>query len=137
MIPRPDQALLQLAARLGSSLASELQTSYAASEAGLMSMLLMALAGEAAHGVERRMADGRALKELFAEARHAPGAERRQSFRASEPASFDHQAVSDWLDGGLELLIDLHGWAEREDQGLNKQIWDFLVDHTERHRLNF
>ena len=37
---------------------------------------------------------------------------------------------------GLRLLIALHAWAEESDEALNARIWDFLVRHTERHRLD-
>lgn len=137
MIPQPDKALLDLAGRLTAGLAPAISTVYGVADAGMISMLMMALAKEAGSGVERRMADGRDLAEVFATADHAPGAEARAAFSSSEPASLSHSDVSAWLDQGLALLIDLHAWAEREDTDLDARIWGFLHRHTERHRLDF
>jgi hypothetical protein len=137
VIPRPDSALMDLAARIGSTIAPAMPTSYGAADAGIISMLMMALAREAASGVERRMADGRELKALFEEAVHAPDADRRNAYQTGEPASVSHADVSEWLDQGLELLIELHAWAELHDEDLNAGIWDFLERHTERHKLDF
>ena len=46
-----------------------------------------------------------------------------------------HQTVSDWLDEGLGLLIELQTWAEIHDPALDARVWDFLAEHTERHKL--
>jgi hypothetical protein len=137
MIPHPDRALTDLAARIGGSLLPALTTGYGMADAGMISMLLHALALEAREGIARRMTDGRELAELFAEpaAASAPGAEDRAAFAVSGPESLTHDDVSAWLDGGLTLLIDLHAWAESEDPALNESIWAFLDRHSERHRL--
>ena len=65
MIPRPDQALADLAGRIGGTLLPALSTGYGMADAGMISMLLTALAAEASEGIERRMADGRDVAELF------------------------------------------------------------------------
>ena len=38
-------------------------------------------------------------------------------------------------DEGMRLLIELHAWAETADEGLNLRIWEFLSEHTERHKF--
>jgi hypothetical protein len=137
MIPHPDRALTDLATRIGGTLLPALSTGYGMADAGMIAMLLQALALEAREGIERRMTDGRELKEIFASppAQKAPGVEDRAAFVASEPESFSHDDVSAWLDGGLTLLIDLHAWAESDHPVLNRAIWEFLDRHSERHRL--
>jgi hypothetical protein len=135
VIPQPDRALFDLATRVATSLTPAVSTVYGMADAGMISMLMMALAKEAGSGVERRAADGRELAALFASAEHAPDAEARADFAAGKPASLTHADVSAWLDEGLALLIDLHAWAEQEDAELDARIWDFLYRHTERHKL--
>lgn len=136
MIPRPDQALVDLAARLATGIVPTIPTAYGIADAGMISMLMMALAREVGDGIARRLADGDELADLFAGATHAPGAKDRGAFVASEPASLTHADVSAWLDRGLALLIDLHAWSEREDADLDARIWAFLHRHTERHKLD-
>ncbi len=133
MIPRPRQALADLAGRLGSRIAPTVSDPYAAVDSGLVAMLMTMLAEELEAGVARRLADGDALKALFETAEAAPDAAARAAFVASVPVSFSLTEVSAWLDGGMALLIDLHEWAEANDEAMDRQIWAFLADHTARH----
>ncbi len=136
MIPRPGQAITDLAGRLGGRIAPELTDPYAAVDAGLISMLLTMLAAEAGNGVERRMQDADELKTLFVDAGHAPGADARAAFCESAPTTLALEPVNAWLGEGMRLLIDLHAWAEQEDDALNQAIWDWLARHTDRHRFD-
>lgn len=136
MIPQPDRALVDLATRLATRVVPTIPTAYGSADAGMISMLMTALARELGEGIARRLADGSELADLFASAAHAPAAEDRAAFAASEPPSLTHAEVSAWLDRGLALLIDLHAWAEREDADLDNRIWAFLHRHTERHKLD-
>lgn len=136
MIPRPHQALQDLAGRIGGRLLPELTDPYAIADTGMVTMLLAMLARELESGVARRLEDGSDLADLFAQGRHAPGADAREAFAASRPASLCLTDVNTWLDVGLTLLIDLHAWAESEDPDLDQQIWAWLVRHTDRHRFD-
>ena len=136
MIPRPEQAIVDLAGRIGNRIVPELPDPYAAVDAGLISMLLTMLAAEAGSGVDRRMQDAEELKALFATAEAAPGFCSRARFLSSSPASMALIQVNDWLGEGLRLLIDLHAWAEDHDEALNQAIWDWLARHTDRHRFD-
>ena len=137
MIPRARQALNDLAGRLGSRVIPELSDPYAQADTGLISLLLSLLGEELENGVANRLADGAALKTLFADSpESAPGAEQRADFCASEPSALTLTAVTDWLDQGLERLIELHAWAEEADEDLNRRIWAFLAEHTERHKFD-
>ena len=137
MIPRARQALNDLAGRLGSRVIPELGDPFTQADTGLISLLLSLLGEELEQGVANRIADGEALKVLFADApEDAPGADRRAAFSASEPDALTLSAVTAWLDQGLELLIELHAWAEGVDDALDRRIWAFLVEHTERHKFD-
>ena len=136
MIPRPHQAIVDLAGRIGTRTVPEIRDPYAAVDAGLISMLLTMLAAEAGSGVERRMQDAGELKTLFTEAPAAPDAAARQAFMESSPATLSLAHVTAWLGEGLNLLIDLHAWAEDHDEALNQAIWDWLARHTDRHRFD-
>ncbi len=136
MIPRPEQALLDLAGRLGSRVLPELTDPYTIADTGIITMLLGMLAKELASGTARRLEDGEDIRVLFEAATHAPGADDRAAFSASRPADLTLSEVNTWLDRGLSLLTDLHAWAEDEDAALDRAIWDWLGRHTERHRFD-
>ena len=136
MIPRPHQALLDLAGRIGGRILPELEDLYAISDAGMITLLLGMLSKELDSGVARRLEDGDNLRAVFASATHAPGAEARAAFAASRPERLTLTDVNAWLDRGLELLIDLHAWAEAEDPALDAAIWAWLARHADRHRFD-
>lgn len=137
MIPRAREALNDLAGRLGSRVIPELTDPFTQADTGLVSLLMSLLGAELEQGVANRLADGEGLKTIFSEApAAAPDANAREAFIASQPAALTLSAVTDWLDQGLALLIDLHVWAEQADDDLNRRIWSFLVEHTERHKFD-
>jgi hypothetical protein len=136
VIPRPEQALLDLAGRIGGRILPELTDPYAIADTGMITMLLAMLARELESGVARRLEDGEALRTLFAGAAHAPGAAERSAFAGSDPEGLSLTEVNAWLDVGLGLVIELHAWAEAEDPALDRAIWDWLAAHAERHRFD-
>lgn len=137
MIPRLSQGLADLAAKLATAIAPETNSRFAMANTGMISMLLMALAQDADRAVANRMADIDDLKALFdSGAREAGGEDARAGFIARQPASLRISDIDALHADGLRLLIELHAWAEANDDDLNRQIWDFLLRHTERHRLD-
>jgi hypothetical protein len=136
LIPEPGQALTHLAGKIAMIVAPSIPTTYGATDAGLISMLLTMLAAEAELGIERRQQDAQGIKDIFESASQAPDPDDRARFIASEPATLSHPDVSTWLDQGLGLLIELHAWAEVEDPALNEKIWLFLYEHTERYKID-
>ena len=137
MIPNARAALNDLAGRLGSRVIPELTDPFTQADTGLVSLLMSLLGEELEHGVANRLADGEGLKQVFSEApATAPGRREREAFAASQPADMTLSTVTDWLDQGLALLIDLHAWAETDDDELNQRIWAFLVEHTDRHKFD-
>ena len=138
MIPRSHQAINDLAARLGTRVIPELSDPFSQADTGLISLLMSLLGEELEKGVANRMADAQALKTVFASApAAAPGVTERTAFIDSQPDTLTLTGVTDWLDRGLALLIELHAWAEDADDALNHRIWSFLAEHTDRHKFDF
>lgn len=138
MIPRAHQAINDLAARLGARVIPELRDPFSQADTGLISLLMSLLGEELEKGVATRMADAESLKALFADTpAAAPGAAERSAFIASQPDALTLTGVTDWLDRGFALLVRLHAWAEEADEALNRRIWSFLAEHTERHKFDF
>jgi len=118
VIPRPHQALVDLAGRIGGRILPELTDPYAIADTGMVTMLLGMLARELESGVARRLADGQELATLFADANHAPGAEARAAFAASRPASLTLIDLHAWLYSRLELVIELQASPQRGELAL-------------------
>jgi GAF domain-containing protein len=140
MIPRLSQGLADLAGKLATAIAPETTSRFAMANTGMISMLLMALAQDAERAVDSRIIDIDEMKDLFAAAGDEAGSleERRAraGFCARQPASLRLGDVDALHADGLTLLIGLHAWAEQHDDDLDHRIWDFLLNHTERHRLD-
>lgn len=140
MIPRMSQGLADLAGKLATGIAPETTSGFAMANTGMIAMLLNALAQEAERAVASRMTDITEMKDLFeTAAAGAPDpsqAQARQDFLARQPASLTLSDVEALHAEGLDLLISLHAWAEDADADLNRRIWDFLLRHTERHRID-
>ena len=139
MIPAPAQSLADLAGKLATAIAPETTSRFAMANTGMISMLLMALAQDAERAVASRMDDIEEMKSLFAAAEQTAaevdGAAARQAFQQRQPATLRLTDIEVVHAEGLTLLIALHGWAEEADPALNRQIWDFLLRHSERHKL--
>jgi len=140
MIPSPSKALADLAVKLAQSIAPETNSTYAMANTGLISMLLLAMAQDHERAAANRLADIDDLKRIFSATASirpdAPGAAARVAFTAGAPAGMRISQLDAFHAEGFEALIDLHGWAELNDTGLNQQIWDFLFAHTERNRFD-
>jgi hypothetical protein len=140
VITRLPQGLADLASKLATDIAPETSSRYAMANTGLVAMLLSALAQDAERAVATRMTDIDEIKALFRSV--PPGAAdpvqaaARADFCAREPMSLKLSDVEALHGEGLRLLVALHAWAEESDESLNGRIWDFLVRHTERHRLD-
>ena len=111
MIPAPDKALTDLAVKLATSLMPEIGSAYGAANAGMLSMLLMALAQDYDRAVANRYADIEQLRGLFSAANNPPMAKRLNEFSSSQPISMALSDVSAWHGAGMTLLIELHAWA--------------------------
>ena len=90
MIPRPQQALNDLAMKLMLSIAPQTQSTYAATSAGMIGMLMQCLAQDFDRAAAVRVADLDEMAALFRTAPSATPAELRnalQQFLAGAPAS--------------------------------------------------
>jgi hypothetical protein len=140
LITRLSQGLADLGAKLARSIAPETTSRFAMANTSLIAMLLAAASQEAERAVASRMTDIEEMKALFASVQ--PGAAEpvqaaaRAAFCARQPMSLKLTHVEALHREGLRLLIALHAWAEESDEALDLRIWDFLVRHTERHRLD-
>jgi hypothetical protein len=138
VIPRPSQGLAALAAKLAAAIAPETTSRFAMANTGMISMLMLALAQDAERAVANRMADIDDMKALFAAATGADRerAEARAAFCSRQPNSLRIADLDVLHAEGLTLLIALHAWAEAHDADLDRRLWDFLLRHTERNRLD-
>ncbi|MFW6094353.1 MAG: hypothetical protein ACODAC_10300 [Pseudomonadota bacterium] len=137
MIPAPSQGLADLAMKLATAVAPETASRFAMANTGMISALLGALAGEMEAGVAHRMADIEEMKALLTAAPEGAGddPQARAAFVAKQPDSLSLSDVNALHAEGLTLLVELHAWAEQADATLNTRIWEFLLNHTERHRI--
>lgn len=139
MIPRLPQGIADLALKLATGIAPETGSRFAMANTTMIAMLLGAAATEAERAVAVRMTDIDEMQALFAgltDEADAPAAAARQAFRQRTPVSLHLSDVDALHAEGLKLLISLHAWAEAHDPALDRQIWDFLGRHTDRHRID-
>lgn len=139
MIPRLSQGLADLAAKLARDMAPEAGSRYAMANTGLVSMLLGALAIDAERAVDARMTDIEEIKALLRSAPEQADPARRAAtaaFLERDPRSLRLTDVDALHAEALIWLIELHAWAEDHDADLDAGVWQFLVRHSERHRLD-
>jgi hypothetical protein len=137
MIPRPQQALTDLAMKLMVSIAPETQSSYAASNAGMIAMLMTCLAQEFDRAAAVRTQDLDELATLFT---NLPvGVDDTLTadigvFLRGSPQSLRIEHLNARHAEAMELLIRLHTWAEEHRaMELDRAIWSFLRRHADRH----
>jgi hypothetical protein len=140
MIPKPAQALADLALKLATGIAPETASAYAQANTGMISALLLALAQDSERAAANRLDDIADMKRLFSDATGlypgAPGGAARDAFCADQPAGYRISELDAFHARGMLALIDLHAWSERHAPPLAQQIWDFLRAHTERNRFD-
>ena len=136
MIPHPGETLTHIAMRLAMRIAPELTDNFNQADAGLLSGLLIAMAQDYERAADNRVRDIEAMREVFAAApAAAPGADERAAFTTRQPASYHLNDLNQLHAAGFNLLIDLHTWAELNDDALNLCIWRLLREHCERNKF--
>ncbi len=137
MIPRPQQALTDLAMKLMLSIAPDTQSAYAASNAGLIAMLMQCLAQDFDRAAFVRTQDIDELTALFESLRDVPPENLNQrivEFLHGSAQSLRIEHLNARHADGMALLIDLHAWAEtHRAEELDREIWRFLTRHADRH----
>jgi hypothetical protein len=140
MIPKPGQALTDLALKLATSIAPETSSVYAQANTGMISALLLALAQDGERAAANRLDDIADMKRLFSITAglypEATGADTRARFCASSPAGYRISELDAFHAEGMRALIELHAWSEHHAPDVSGQIWDFLRTHTERNRFD-
>ena len=137
MIPRPQQALNDLAMKLIGSVAPQTQSTYAASNAGMIAMLMQCLAQEFDRAAAVRTQDIDELIALFQSLRDVPPeslTSRVGTFSRGSAESLRIEHLNVRHAQGMVLLIELHAWAEtHRAEELDREIWSFLTRHADRH----
>lgn len=137
MIPRPQQALNDLALKLMLSVAPQTQSVYAASNAGMIAMLMQCLAQEFDRAAAVRTQDIDELIALFESLRDVPPeslTSRLSAFSRGSAESLRIEHLNVRHAQGMALLIELHAWAEtHRAEELEREIWSFLTRHADRH----
>ena len=145
MITTPGKALGDLAAKLAMSVATETSSAYVMANAGMIAVLLQALGQDSERAVANRLEDISEIKAiftLFAERQperknEAPSRRARESFLKRTPPTLHLSDVMTLHAEGLNLLIELHAWADVNDAQLSQSIWSFLLNHTERDKFEW
>ena len=137
MIPRPQQALADLAMKLMMSVAPETQSAFVASNAGMIAMLMQCLAQDYDRAALVRTQDIDELTALFESLRDVPPenlGSRIAAFLHGSAESLRIEHLNARHAQGMELLIELHAWAEtHRAEELDREIWSFLTRHADRH----
>ena len=138
MIPRHGHSLRDIAIKLAMSIAPETTSVYAASNAGMMSMLLQCLAQDFDRAAESRSRDIAEMKEIFERAiAGALGIElagRLRAFLTMQPKSLSLTDLDALSAEGQNTLIALQTWAEdNAATELEQEVWEFLERFADRH----
>ena len=136
MITTPGKALGDLAMKLALSIAPETSSAYVMANVGMIALLLQALGQDSERAVANRLADIAEIKALFSE-EGVPSTNARETFLNREPQSLSLSDVMTHHAEGLNLLIELHAWAEANNPKLDQSIWSFLLNHTERDKFDW
>ena len=119
------------------SIAPETQSSYAASNAGIMAVLMQCLAQDFDRAAAVRTEDLDELTKLFTDLPATLDSELAQSiatFLRGSAQSLRIEHLNARHSDGMELLILLHTWAEQHHAvELDRAIWGFLARHADRH----
>ena len=141
MITTPGKALGDLAMKLAMSVAPETSSAYVMANAGMIAVLLQAIGQDSERAVANRLQDIAEIKVLFTLITdmedEAPNPGAREAFLERVPPSMHLSDVTMVHAEGLNLLIELHAWAEANNAELNQSIWTFLLNHTERDKFEW
>ena len=130
MIPRPQQAIADLAIRLAMRVAPNTTDTFSAADAGLIAQLMLTVSQEFERSIDSRMSDIADMKTLLADRPQGEG------YQDMQPASLSLTDVNAVHDEGMRRVIALHAWAEQHDEALNTEIWQYLRRHSERHKFD-
>ena len=144
MIPFPAKTLTDLAVRIVTDIAPATSNNFAQADSGLITGLLLTIAQDYERAVHSPMADIDEIKALCGELLELPEAEREgfnelaacRALQEAQPASLMLSDVTALHAQALNLLIDIHSWAELHHESMNLKVWQLLRRHSERHKFD-
>lgn len=144
MIPYPGKTLTDLAVRIATDIAPATSSNFAQADSGLISGLLLSMAQDYERAVFNPMTDIDEIKTLCRQVLDLPEAERAQfdalngceDFLNAEPTSLMLGDVTALHARALDLLIQIHTWAELHHAEINLAVWQLLRRHSERHKFD-
>lgn len=142
MIPDPSSNLGLLADRILTLVLPDLKSEYMMADTAMVGMLLAAMQGEMASGIEHRMTDINGMKVLFGQALgQVDDAKLKSELELSrdlEPESLTMADVNILHDQLTRQLIELHEYVGRKGgcQQLDADIWRYLEENAGRYVLD-
>ncbi len=145
MRPEADAGLGYIAQRLATHIMPALGTEFDVADAGMIAMLLGAVAREYDRAAEIRCQDIEEMRGLFIDASDALGHEalaaRLRSTATRQPESLHISAINRVHDEFSALLIELHARIEDDladvyAKPLNRRIWQYYRNTAARHSFD-
>lgn len=141
MIPDPSANLGLLANRILTLVLPDLKSEYMMADTAMVGMLLAAMQGEMASGIEHRMTDISSMKALFGQALgQVDDAKLKSELELSRdlaPKSLTMADVNILHDQLTRQLIELHEYVgQKGNQRLDADIWRYLEEHAGRYVLD-
>lgn len=144
MIPHARKAVSFLAQRLLTHVLPDQRTAFGAADVAFLNLAFEMLGQDLERGVHARMEDIREMRALFASARKlAPPdalAAPLSQAETREPSDLRLEPLDEVHAQHSRALIELHAWVETlggpEAARLDREIWQYLERHAERHRYD-
>jgi len=144
MIPFPGRTLADLAMRIATDIAPATTSNFAQADSGLITGLLLGMAQDYERAVFNPMQDIDEIKTLCRHIIDLPeearagfeGLSACEDFVNAEPASLMLSDVTALHAQALDLLIQIHSWAELHHAEVNLAVWQLLRRHSERHKFD-
>jgi len=144
MIPYPSNTLADLAMRVARDIAPTTNNPFSQADSALVAGLLLSMAQDYERSIYNPMTDIDEIKQLckdILEAQstaqhHFPGVSQCEAFLDRVPSSLRLADVIELHASALQLLEDIHIWAEQHDPALNRSVWQLLRRHSERNKFD-
>jgi hypothetical protein len=147
MIPQSRRAVSFLAQRLLTHVLPDQRTSFGAADVAFLNLAFEMIGQDLERGVYARLEDIREMRAIFSDARrlgtHDSLGARLVAAEARELSDVRLGPLDEVHAQHCAALIELHAWIETlggpEAERLDREIWQHLERHAERHRyeVNF
>jgi hypothetical protein len=136
MIPHTSKAISFLAQRLFSHVLPDVRTSFGAADVALLGILFEMVGQDFDRAAQARLEDIREMREIFAQARRL-GLEVDARPEALDLSDVRIARLDEVHALHSRALIELHARTEQVgDAQLDRQVWQYLERHAERHRYD-